>query len=83
MTKIGTISIRHRIGIIFLYGISETCRQYYGCTRERVCLGFVFLGKLYGGAARFTDIGMAVLSYYKRLAFAILKKLIILDCCFL
>ena len=36
-----------------------------------------------GGAARFTDIGMAVLSYYKRLAFAILKKLIILDCCFL
>lgn len=49
MKKIGTISVRHRIGVIFLYGISETCRQYYGCTRERVCLGFVFLGKLYGG----------------------------------
>lgn len=82
MKKIGTISIRHRIGIIFLYGISETCRQYYGCRRGRICLA-LFFGQAIRGAARFTDIGMAVLSYYKRLAFAILKKLIILDCCFL
>ena len=42
----------------------------------------LFFGQAIRGAARFTDIGMAVLSYYKRLAFSILKKLIILDCYF-